>query len=66
MSVQLEDLIDVGETIDRSRQQELCQQIRRLIQDHSLQLANGGNYSPEALDEALRNVWLLEQATRQS
>jgi hypothetical protein len=66
MSVLLEGSTAPGETIDRSRQQELCQHIRRLIQEHSLELANGGNYSRETLDEALRNVWLLEQAARQS
>jgi hypothetical protein len=65
MSVQLEDLTEVRERIDLSRQQELCQHIRRLIQEHSLELANGGNYSRETLDEALRNVWLLEEAARQ-
>ncbi len=47
--------------IDRTRHQELCQQIRRLIQDHSLELANGGQIRQDALDEALRNVWVLEQ-----
>ena len=66
MSVQLEDPTEVSERSDRSRQQELCQHIRRLIQEHSLELANGGNYSRETLDEALRNVWLLEEAARQS
>jgi hypothetical protein len=65
MSVQLEGPTQISETIDRPRQQELCQNIRRLIQEHSLELANGGNYSRETLDEALRKVWLLEEATRQ-
>lgn len=66
MSVQLEEPTDISERIDRSRQQELCQHIRELIQDHSLELANGGTYKRETLDEALRNVWLLEQAAAQS
>jgi hypothetical protein len=66
MSVQLEDPAEASQTIDCSQQQELCQHIRRLIQDHSLDLANGGNYSRATLDEALRNVRLLEQAARQS
>jgi hypothetical protein len=66
MSVQLEGSIEVSERIDRPRRQELCQHIRRLIQDHSLELANGGNYSRETLDEALRKVWLLEQSARQT
>lgn len=66
MSVQLEDPAEVShQTTDCPRQQRICQHIRRLIQDHSLDLANGRN-SGEALDEALRNVWLLEEATRQS
>jgi hypothetical protein len=65
MFVQLEDPTEISERIDRFRQQELCQHIRRLIQEHSLELASGGNYSRETLDEALRNVWLLEEAARQ-
>lgn len=66
MSVQLEDPTVTSDRIDRSRQQELCQHLRRLIQEHSLELANGGNYRRETLDEALRNVWLLEEAAGQS
>ena len=64
MSVQLEAPTDVSQTIDRHRQQELCQHIRRLIQDHTLDLANGGDYNRATLDEALRNVWLLEETAR--
>lgn len=64
MSVQIEDPTEVNQRIDRSRQQELCQHIRRLIQEHSLELANGGNYRRETLDEALRNLWRLEEAAR--
>ena len=66
MSVQLESPAEVSQTIECPRQQKICQPIRRLIQDHFLDLANGRNYSRETLDEALRNAWLLEEATRQS
>lgn len=66
MSAQLEDPAEASQTIDCSRQQELCRHIRRLIQDHSLDLANGGKCSRATLDEALRNVWLLEEAAKQS
>lgn len=51
--------------MDRARQQELCQNIRRLIQEHSLEAANGRNPNQSILDEALRDVWVLEQATMQ-
>ncbi len=47
--------------IDGPQQRELCQQIRRLIQDHSLELAQGRRIRQDILDEALRNVWVLEQ-----
>jgi hypothetical protein len=63
MSAQLEEFWSAGWKIDRSRHQELCQHIRRLIQEHSLDLANGRNVRQDILDEALRNVWILEQAT---
>ncbi len=62
----LEPLSGVIFGLDGARQQELCQKIRQLILDHSLELANGRQTGPDVLDEALRDVWLLEQSTLQS
>ena len=63
---QVECSSTAGRRMDGSRQKELCQQIRRLIQEHSLELANGRDVNRSILDEALRSVWVLEQATTQS
>lgn len=52
---------------DRRRRDELCEQARRLIQDRSLELANGDSGSDRSdpaeiheLDQALRGLWILQ------
>lgn len=52
---------------DLRRRNELCEQARRLIQDRSLELADGdsgSNCSDPAeineLDRALRGLWILQ------
>ena len=52
---------------DLRRRDELCEQVRRLIQDRSLELANGDSGSNRSdpaeineLDQALRDLWILQ------
>lgn len=52
--------------VDPSRKLELCLQCRRLIQDRQTEIADGDEHAAEKkiLEEALRNVWTLEQEIR--
>ncbi len=52
---------------DPRRRDELCEQARRLIQDRSLELADGDSGSKRSdpaeineLDRALRGLWILQ------
>lgn len=49
--------------VDPARKLELWLQCRRLIQDRQMEIANGDEHAAEKkiLEEALRNVWTLEQ-----
>jgi hypothetical protein len=52
--------------LDPAKQLQLCQEARRLIQRRMVELAQGPGEKgeQEALEEALRNLWIREQAIR--
>jgi hypothetical protein len=48
------------------KQIQLCEHARRLVQEKQVEIAAAGRPPDEALDEALRTLWALQEKARKS